>query len=483
MPTPNIFSLTASRKVVCPYDAERYALKPWEVDIGDIVYVADSSTWWFVIDTENLGSDLGYDKIASGGDVPIFSTLRATSTTDAGAGPVGSIITAGGIYAAKSVIASSFNGTRMLSEEEPSLYNTFVGWVPVSRTSAAYTTLLGYQALAALTGGYANTAIGVQALFRNTTGNYNLAIGVESLAHNLTGLNNTAVGGYDTLFSNTTGDSNDAFGYAAAYSNTTGSANTSIGTNSLYTNSTGSQNVAIGPNAGYGATTGNNTFAGFSSGFTASTGAGNSFFGRASGYYVTTGSDNVLIGKDVALNLTTGSDNIAIGADVTLPSATASNQVVIGGLLIYAGSGAATFAAPLSITGDTTPSTDNAYDFGTVSLRWRDGRFSRNLTVENNASVTGTVFSASGSFSSTTDAGVATGSIITAGGIYLAKSLIVGTTITKPGGTSPLISTNTAITSGAAAQIGTLTNAPLAGNPTSWVPINDNGTTRYIPAW
>lgn len=38
-------------------------------------------------------------------------------------------------------------------------------------------------------------------------------------------------------------------------------------------------------------------------------------------------------------------------------------------------------------------------------------------------------------------------------------------------------------TNGAASQVGTLTNAPTAGNPTKWIPINDNGTTRYLPAW
>lgn len=30
---------------------------------------------------------------------------------------------------------------------------------------------------------------------------------------------------------------------------------------------------------------------------------------------------------------------------------------------------------------------------------------------------------------------------------------------------------------------GTLLNAPSAGNPTKWIPINDNGTIRNIPAW
>jgi hypothetical protein len=43
--------------------------------------------------------------------------------------------------------------------------------------------------------------------------------------------------------------------------------------------------------------------------------------------------------------------------------------------------------------------------------------------------------------------------------------------------------TTVALTNGAAAQAATLTNGPTAGNPTKWIPINDAGTTRYIPAW
>lgn len=46
-----------------------------------------------------------------------------------------------------------------------------------------------------------------------------------------------------------------------------------------------------------------------------------------------------------------------------------------------------------------------------------------------------------------------------------------------------LLRTSVALTNGAAAAAATLLNAPVAGNPTKWVPINDNGTTRYIPAW
>ena len=46
-----------------------------------------------------------------------------------------------------------------------------------------------------------------------------------------------------------------------------------------------------------------------------------------------------------------------------------------------------------------------------------------------------------------------------------------------------LMATATTFTDGAAAAAGTLLNAPAAGNPTKWIPIDDNGTTRYIPAW
>lgn len=46
-----------------------------------------------------------------------------------------------------------------------------------------------------------------------------------------------------------------------------------------------------------------------------------------------------------------------------------------------------------------------------------------------------------------------------------------------------MIRTKTSYTNGAAAAVGTITNAPAAGNPTKWIPVDDNGTTRYVPAW
>jgi hypothetical protein len=61
------------------------------------------------------------------------------------------------------------------------------------------------------------------------------------------------------------------------------------------------------------------------------------------------------------------------------------------------------------------------------------------------------------------------------------RNVYIGTSIVT--GSTTLHTTSVALTNGAAAAAGTLLNAPVAGNPTKWVPINDNGTTRYIPAW
>jgi hypothetical protein len=55
--------------------------------------------------------------------------------------------------------------------------------------------------------------------------------------------------------------------------------------------------------------------------------------------------------------------------------------------------------------------------------------------------------------------------------------------VTVPGVTTAALTSTGTFTSGAGAQVGTLTNAPAAGNPTTWIKIVDNGTTRYIPAW
>lgn len=49
--------------------------------------------------------------------------------------------------------------------------------------------------------------------------------------------------------------------------------------------------------------------------------------------------------------------------------------------------------------------------------------------------------------------------------------------------TTSLIASSQTLANGAGAAVGTLNNAPAAGNPTKWVTINDNGVARQVPAW
>lgn len=46
-----------------------------------------------------------------------------------------------------------------------------------------------------------------------------------------------------------------------------------------------------------------------------------------------------------------------------------------------------------------------------------------------------------------------------------------------------LINSIRPLVNGASVNTGTLLNSPVIGNPTKWVPINDAGTIRYIPAF
>lgn len=70
---------------------------------------------------------------------------------------------------------------------------------------------------------------------------------------------------------------------------------------------------------------------------------------------------------------------------------------------------------------------------------------------------------------------------ITFGAPIIGGAATFSGTLTLAGGI--LLATSATLTNGAAAQVATMTNGPTAGNPTKWIPINDNGTTRYIPAW
>ena len=68
-------------------------------------------------------------------------------------------------------------------------------------------------------------------------------------------------------------------------------------------------------------------------------------------------------------------------------------------------------------------------------------------------------------------------------GSLRAANITLSGALTVPGAAAAALTSTATFTSGAGAQTGTLTNAPAAGNPTSWIKIVDNGVTRFIPAW
>lgn len=60
--------------------------------------------------------------------------------------------------------------------------------------------------------------------------------------------------------------------------------------------------------------------------------------------------------------------------------------------------------------------------------------------------------------------------------MYLSSELRIGDA-------SALVKSSVNMNDGAGAGAGTLTNSPRVGNPTKWIPIIDNGVTRYLPTW
>jgi len=148
-------------------------------------------------------------------------------------------------------------------------------------------------------------------------------------------------------------------------------------------------------------------------------GLSNLIVGNAAAANFTSGSNNTII-ADSEATLTTGQNNVAIGHAVGLASGSASDQLVIQNIIYGTGN---------SGTG-TTLST------GKVGIGIKAPAYTLDV----------------------------------AGGIGQNQ-------------TTALIHAATAMNNGAAAALGTLTNAPAAGNPTKWIPIDDAGVTRYIPCW
>jgi hypothetical protein len=245
------------------------------------------------------------------------------------------------------------------------------------------------------------------------------------------------------------------------------------------TGPSGSANVFIGDGIGSTVTSGGiNVGIGYLTLNALTTGTYNWCAGYNTAPVLTTGTYNLAAGANALQHLTTGSYNLAIGASALAASVTDSYSVAIGTNALTAsnigstttGNTAVGYQAGLAVTTGTN-NTLIGYYGGGVGLTTG----SNNTIVGGGASITltnpsGAVILTDGSSNIAFDYNYTTASRCT---------IIAGLTVHD----SVLLHTNVALSNSAGANTATLTNSPATGNPTKWIAIDDNGTTRHIPAW
>jgi len=404
--------------------------------------------------------------------------------------------------------------------------------VPVANGQIIFGSGVGVSSDAALVWDSINKRLSISGILIGLGGSQvasNISIG-GGLAANTIGARNISIGGQDTvapigfpLGANTTGNSGLAIGHGALKSNTTGS-NLAIGEGALRNCTTGTEDLAVGGGAGSAITTGNtDVLVGGGCGGFISTGSSIVAMGvdalHGTPGFEITGNSITAIGTSALQSATTTCDGTtALGAGAGINLTTGSADVLLGN---SAASSLTTESNALYIDNQARGSI--ALDKAGALLYGTFNSTPQNQTLALNAAVTighdGTLIARSGASTGFQRIQIANttgsmqiglesstgGSIITGSSAYATFLTSVGATDLQLGSNQALaatftgantvlagtfkhgdtvaIRTSVALTNNAGASVGTLTNAPAAGNPTKWITINDNGTTRSIPAW
>lgn len=188
--------------------------------------------------------------------------------------------------------------------------------------------------------------------------------------------------------------------------------------------------------------------------------------------------DNVAIGYSIGGGVQVGTKNVLIGNLIRAPGTTFvdARNIIIG---YGANSGANVYTDKLLI--ETDNGTKRTAIFGDMSLGA--------LVLGN--SVQGTNRDIQGTNTVKIINGTVGGAAplgggyfyVTGGVLHWVDSNNVDTQVSLTASGQLAASALVAYSNNAGAAAGTLTNAPAAGNPTKWIPVNDNGTIRNIPAW
>jgi len=380
--------------------------------------------------------------------------------------------------------------------------NWFIGNAGNFTASGGTNIGLGDLALHSLTSGNANMAIGNQAMYSLATGSNNVAVGILALSNSSSGANNVAIG-YVTLAS-TNGTGNVGIGYSSSASSS-GDYNVTIGYLAGQNLSSGGSNVLIGTVTNGPSSGRFNTQVGGFQQQALGVGESNVFIGYAAGYNISTGSDsNTWVGlwrgpsaqvnNTIALSYET---NLRLDYNyITANIWSIQRSTSASGLHLY-----------------------NTWDGNASPTDYERAVFDWNIT--SNVLVIGTQKGGTGSTrnikfyiggTNKLDYGVTTAGAWTVPSAELLNwSTDTGLARNGAGvvevnnGTAgtfrdikvrDIISndatfihkTSAALTDGAGTGSGvTFTNAPgssgSTGNPTKWIAIDDNGTTRYIPCF
>lgn len=291
-------------------------------------------------------------------------------------------------------------------------------------TTGFWNMVEGTGALASCTTGQGNLAFGTRAQRFNVTGHDNVSIGTGSLQNSTAGNFNMAIG-VGTLGGVIVagGDANVAIGNTAGGALTgTSSQNLFIGASAGLNATTAFDQIVIGCNAGVAITTPTtcNVVIGTHAAQNLTSGILNNLIGFEVAQNMSTGQFNVCIGRHTGNTITTGTQNICIGEQCDVPTAAGAGQISIGNMIYGTGC--------TNVGG--TPST------GKIGI----GLVAPAFTLD----VLGSIGQKEAAF---------------------------------------LIHTSVALTAGSTANVPTLLSGPVTGDPTKWIAIDDNGTTRYVPSW